>query len=332
MSSSQDYYRLLGITPEASTSEIRKAFHKLALQHHPDRNPDDAGAGERFRLINEAYQVLSDPGKRSFYDQGFYRYAASTSYSGIRPYLFAEADRTHLKLNEEVELTYAFYGEGRFFRRPEMRGWFVSSGPLVDHRLVFRNGQEIRETLLTYTVCPLFKGVLTIPPAYISFGNQRQESNSLNLSIESNECYFRKGEEAGTSPMQVHLHRQQVTSNTVYRKIIIHQRTVLIPRSDLAAWYHKIGRIMKAGLLICGAAWALVNGDSVFIGALAGSLFGGINCQVMYYSMGIRSRFYYAHKHPLVCEYMELGYLPGKVPNQGLLGSKKWEFIKSLFI
>lgn len=64
-----DYYQILNISPEASGEEIKKAYRKLALETHPDRNPGDLGAEERFKKINEAYGVLSDGEKRSQYDQ-----------------------------------------------------------------------------------------------------------------------------------------------------------------------------------------------------------------------------------------------------------------------
>ena len=65
----KDYYKILGVDRNASEEEIRKAYRKLALQYHPDRNPDDKQAEERFKEINEAYQVLSDSEKRSVYDR-----------------------------------------------------------------------------------------------------------------------------------------------------------------------------------------------------------------------------------------------------------------------
>ena len=65
----KDYYKILGVPRNASAEEIRKAYRKLAMQYHPDRNPDDKGAEERFKEINEAYQVLNDAQKRAHYDR-----------------------------------------------------------------------------------------------------------------------------------------------------------------------------------------------------------------------------------------------------------------------
>ncbi|HUA84499.1 MAG TPA: molecular chaperone DnaJ [Bryobacteraceae bacterium] len=69
----QDYYQTLGVSREASEDEIRKAYRKLARKHHPDLNPGDKAAEERFKKVQEAYDVLSDSKKKQMYDQyGFY--------------------------------------------------------------------------------------------------------------------------------------------------------------------------------------------------------------------------------------------------------------------
>jgi len=65
----KDYYKTLGVERNAGEDDIRKAYRKLAMQYHPDRNPNDKQAEERFKEINEAYQVLSDPQKRTHYDR-----------------------------------------------------------------------------------------------------------------------------------------------------------------------------------------------------------------------------------------------------------------------
>lgn len=65
----KDYYKILGVDRKASVDEIKRAYRKLAMQFHPDRNPGDKKAEERFKEFNEAYQVLSDDKKRARYDQ-----------------------------------------------------------------------------------------------------------------------------------------------------------------------------------------------------------------------------------------------------------------------
>lgn len=69
MSQKRDYYEVLGIAKSASEAEIKKAYRKLALKYHPDKNPDDKEAEEKFKEAAEAYEVLSDAQKRSRYDQ-----------------------------------------------------------------------------------------------------------------------------------------------------------------------------------------------------------------------------------------------------------------------
>ena len=67
--SKRDYYEVLGVARSASPDELKKAYRKLALQHHPDRNPDDPAAEEKFKEASEAYAVLADSDKRRQYDQ-----------------------------------------------------------------------------------------------------------------------------------------------------------------------------------------------------------------------------------------------------------------------
>ena len=65
----KDYYKILGVSKQASQDDIKKAYRKLAVQYHPDKNPDNTQAEEKFKNISEAYEVLKNPDKRKQYDQ-----------------------------------------------------------------------------------------------------------------------------------------------------------------------------------------------------------------------------------------------------------------------
>jgi curved DNA-binding protein CbpA len=80
----QTYYSILGLPTNASIDDIKKAFKSLAKAYHPDKNPDSSYHDERFKLINEAYQVLSDPVKKSKYD-AYILYGTNTSNTQPRP-------------------------------------------------------------------------------------------------------------------------------------------------------------------------------------------------------------------------------------------------------
>ena len=69
MAEKRDYYEVLGVEKNASAEEIKKAYRKKAIQYHPDKNPGDKEAEEKFKEAAEAYEVLSDPQKRQRYDQ-----------------------------------------------------------------------------------------------------------------------------------------------------------------------------------------------------------------------------------------------------------------------
>ena len=79
----RDYYQVLGVSGNASEDEIKKAYRQLALRHHPDRNPGDKQAEERFKEAAEAYEVLRDPQKRGIYDQFGHEGLQGSGFTGF---------------------------------------------------------------------------------------------------------------------------------------------------------------------------------------------------------------------------------------------------------
>ncbi|HJZ11809.1 MAG TPA: DnaJ domain-containing protein, partial [Acidobacteriota bacterium] len=92
MANKRDYYEILGINRDASDQEIKSAYRKMALKHHPDKNPGNRESEEHFKEAAEAYSVLGDREKRNVYD----RYGHSglggygSSFSGFNPDLFSD--------------------------------------------------------------------------------------------------------------------------------------------------------------------------------------------------------------------------------------------------
>src|SRR6187401_2938978 len=81
--SKRDYYEILGVNKTASADEIKKAYRKVAMQFHPDRNPGDKSAEEKFKEAAEAYEILSDADKKAQYDR--YGHAAFGPGRGAHP-------------------------------------------------------------------------------------------------------------------------------------------------------------------------------------------------------------------------------------------------------
>jgi molecular chaperone DnaJ len=129
----RDYYDILGVERSADPGDIKRAYRRLAMEHHPDRNPGDHKAEERFKELAEAYQVLSDPEKRQLYDTYGHagpRQAGFTGFSGVEDILSHFAD---------------FFGGGFGF------GGGGRRGPHVEH------GDDL-QTQMTITFAEAAKG------------------------------------------------------------------------------------------------------------------------------------------------------------------------------
>ena len=86
----RDYYDILGVSRDASAGDIKAAYRRLAVQHHPDRNPDDPDAAEKFKQASEAYAVLSDADKRSRYDRFGHQGLGGEGFTGFDPNAFGD--------------------------------------------------------------------------------------------------------------------------------------------------------------------------------------------------------------------------------------------------
>lgn len=115
--SKRDYYEVLGVGREASEGEIKKAYRRLAMKYHPDRNPDDESAADRFKELSEAYEVLSDDQKRAAYDRfghaGLDGQAGMGGFGGAGAGDFADAFN---------DIFGEFFGAGRRGRGGRRRG------------------------------------------------------------------------------------------------------------------------------------------------------------------------------------------------------------------
>ena len=80
----KDYYKILGVSRDASGEEIKKNYRKIAMQYHPDRNPGNKEAEEKFKITSEAYEVLRDPEKREIYDRSGMEGLKGTGFTGFR--------------------------------------------------------------------------------------------------------------------------------------------------------------------------------------------------------------------------------------------------------
>ena len=134
----KDYYKILGVDEKASPDEIKKVYRKLAKKYHPDTNPDDAQAAERFKEANEANEVLSDPKKRKQYDD-LRRFA----HAGYGAGGFQQGGRQGFDINDILnQFGRKGGGRGRTFTQEDLGG-FGGLGDIFSN--IFDRGQRFRQ-------------------------------------------------------------------------------------------------------------------------------------------------------------------------------------------
>jgi len=164
----KDYYELLGVSRDASADELKKAYRKLAMQHHPDRNPGDKKAEEKFKEISHAYDVLQDDQKRAAYDR--YGHAAFTQGGNSGPGAGMGGFDFSSSFADIFEDLFGMSGQGR--RGPGSES--VSS-----------RGSDLRYNL-SITLEDAFKG--------------KQENINVTTSVACGSCNGSGGEK-GTKPI-----------------------------------------------------------------------------------------------------------------------------------
>ena len=108
----RDYYEVLGVAKGASDGEVKKAYRKLALKYHPDKNPGDPEAEKQFKAVSEAYEVLNDPERRKLYDQYGHEGLKARGYAGPS---FHSVDDIFEQFSDifEGSIFESFFGGGR---------------------------------------------------------------------------------------------------------------------------------------------------------------------------------------------------------------------------
>jgi molecular chaperone DnaJ len=155
----KDYYEILGVPRDATPEEIKRAYRRLALKYHPDRNPGDKEAEEKFKEIAEAYDVLRDPEKRAMYD----RYGHTGLQSkGVSP--------THFRDFEDIFSTFNEIFNNFFGFRPSRRRPVAEAGADLRYDLEISfeeaiKGTEKEITIPKRTTCPFCDGS-GIQPGY----------------------------------------------------------------------------------------------------------------------------------------------------------------------
>jgi molecular chaperone DnaJ len=144
----EDFYKLLGVSRDASPEEIKKAYRKLARENHPDRNPDDPKAEDRFKSIQEAYDALSDPEKRKQYDSG----GMFAGFGGGRPFGAGGTGFT----SDIGDIFSSLFGRGRAEPRTVQGADLETEVPLSFDQAV--NGAQISITVPKLDRCPTCHG------------------------------------------------------------------------------------------------------------------------------------------------------------------------------
>lgn len=326
-----DYYRLLGLENNASPDAIKQAYRRLAQQYHPDKNPNNKTAEENFLLIQQAYETLSNAEKKRTYDLQSGAGFTIVATENLNHYFHVTCKTPSIKVNQEFDVTYSYTGEGRYYVRPLFDNFYVCGKPIVTSRFVSLEGVQVKETNLTYTLAPLYKGDFKISKAKIRLHQKLFETPELAIHVAENECFFLKDKIADGKPYVLQLNYEEVTTGQFFKTLRIQRHDVLIPRSKQAQWFHTMGSLVKYIFMVWIIMLSINAGYGFFIGLLGGLIIGSLNAQLFYWLIGVKSKLYFTTQHPAVQHYFEQGYYLKNIFFNGSSMSKLFFYIESVF-
>lgn len=160
MASKRDYYDILGVSRNATQDEIKKAYRKLARQYHPDLNPNNKEAEEKFKEISEAYQVLSDPEKRKIYDQYGHAGLSGAGAGGYEGFSYGGYSRKDIEdlFSDFDDFLGSFFGRRGSRRTASERRYAREDGADLYQTITINledayNGTTITTEVPRYVIC-----------------------------------------------------------------------------------------------------------------------------------------------------------------------------------
>ena len=184
----KDYYKILGVSREATEDQIKKSYRKIAMQLHPDRNPGNKEAEEKFKLASEAYEVLSDPEKRDIYDRYGVEGLKGTGFTGFRG--FEDIFSAFGDIFED------FFGLGSTSRRRSRAR--PGADLRYDLKISFRDaafGKETEVELPKNVICDVCKGTGAKPgtdrtqcPSCRGTGQVTRSQGFFTISTTCSDC------------------------------------------------------------------------------------------------------------------------------------------------
>ncbi len=313
------YYEILEVPVNASKEDIKRAYRRLALLHHPDTNKNSADHSIYFLEIKEAYETLMDPLRRQEYDR---RKPFSEPSAGFVFSFYAMADKQVVGCFEELRVSFTYTGDGRFFKKPDFIHFFVTGVPYVSVRKILQADTEVKETTLAYIICPMQTGSLVIDRAAVKIRNKSYFTEPIKIQVEESKCFFTKNKPANGKPYKYPMFYEAAVGADKIRALKNFSHTVLVPRSAYAQSYHRIVKGLKITMMLWGMVLCFLIKKNLALGVLAGLAFGGLMGNLLYVIAGVRPVFRFASKFKTVREYHEKGYQTGTDSGSRFLKSK----------